>query len=162
MLYFFCTQPDCADGYGSFDSLILDQKGNLYGTTPGGGSDGYGAVFKLAPDGTETVLYSFMGGNDGAAPFAGLLTDKKGNFYGTTADGGGSDSCYYGCGTVFKLAPDGTETVLYRFCSQLECADGTEPSDSLIVDKKGNLYGTTEQGGDGGANGGGIVFKLKK
>jgi len=149
-------------------ALILDRAGNLYGTTSGGGSQncpiGCGVVFKLAPDGTETVLYSFAGKSDGGKPEAGLIQDEAGNFYGTTKLGGmlgckwgNSDN---GCGTVFKLAPDGTETVLYSFTGKN--GTGANPNAGLIRDKAGNLYGTTLRGGDPMATdlGGGIVFKL--
>jgi uncharacterized repeat protein (TIGR03803 family) len=67
--------------------------------------------------GTETVLYSFKGGSDGAAPAAGLILDKAGNLYGTTSRGGGTGCGGNGCGTVFKLATDGTESVLHVFGS---------------------------------------------
>jgi uncharacterized repeat protein (TIGR03803 family) len=110
-------------------------------------------VFKLAPGGTETVLYSFKGGSDGAFPAAGLLADSSGNLYGTASQAGGS-----GNGVVFKLAPGGgTETVLYSFCSLPSCSDGSTPFAGLIADTSGNLYGTTTSGG---ASGNGVVFKL--
>jgi uncharacterized repeat protein (TIGR03803 family) len=103
-------------------TLISDKAGNLYGTTVLGGSsncpDGCGAVFKLAPDGTLTALYDFQGGSDGAQPWGGVIADKQGNLYGTTNYGGGGNctvASSTGCGIVFKLAPDGTETVLYAF-----------------------------------------------
>jgi uncharacterized repeat protein (TIGR03803 family) len=84
--------------------LIADKKGNLYGTVTAGGADNDGAVFELAPDGTEKVLYSFAGGSDGAYAAGGLLMDKKGDLYGTTRNGGGGyDNCSAGCGTAYKL-----------------------------------------------------------
>ena len=111
VLYSFTGGSDGAEPYAG---LILDSTGNLYGTTAGGGASDWGVVFKLAPDGTETVLYSFTGGSDGTGPYAGLILDSAGNLYGTTAGGGASD-----LGVVFKLAPDGTggytETVLHSF-----------------------------------------------
>jgi uncharacterized repeat protein (TIGR03803 family) len=131
--------------------------GNLYGTTFAGGSyvcsGGCGTVFKLTPSGTETVLYRFTGG-DGANPTAGLIADASGNLYGTTELGGGANGCSGGCGTVFKLTPSGTETVLYRFTGG---SDGASPFAALIADGAGNLYGTTFFGG---ASGHGTVFKL--
>jgi uncharacterized repeat protein (TIGR03803 family) len=91
------------------------------------------------------VLHSFAGGTDGAAPFAGLVMDSAGNLYGTTQSGGmvcnGMGS---GCGIVFKLAPDGSESVLHAFKGGL---DGIEPSCTLFADSAGNLYGTTIYGG---------------
>src|SRR5437879_7595359 len=78
-------------------------------------------------------LYAFGGGNDGAYPVSGLIMDKNGNLYGTTYYGGGSGCNGFGCGTVFKIASGGTETVLYRFCSQNNCADGAEPAGGVIM-----------------------------
>ena len=81
----------------------MDKRGNLYGTTDGGGVfgfGGYGTVFKLDPSGNETVLHRFANSPDGANPFAGLIIDKSGNLYGTTLGGGA-----YGYGTVFRIAP---------------------------------------------------------
>jgi len=143
-----------SDGSDPTAGLIMDKKGNLYSTTYSyGGADGFGVVFKLAPNGTETVLYSFTGGSDGSGPYAGLIMDKKRNLYSTTV-GGGSTNCTGGCGTVFKLAPNGTETVLYSFTGG---SDGANPQAVLIADGAGNLYSTTYAGG---ADGAGVVFKL--
>ena len=86
------------DGAYPLAGLIADGAGNLYSTTIDGGADGDGVVYKLAPGGTETVLYSFTGGSDGNGPFAGLIRDKNRNLYSTTI-GGGAD----GDGVVFKL-----------------------------------------------------------
>ena len=127
-------------GDGS-NPLISDRAGNLYGTTSGGGNGGgecgCGTVFKLAPDGTETVLHAFAWGNDGASPQATLLADDAGDLFGTTTEGGGSGCSYEsGCGTVFKLTPDGTETILYAFAGG---SDGADPVGSLVADDAGNL-----------------------
>jgi uncharacterized repeat protein (TIGR03803 family) len=140
------------DGAVPYAGLMADRKGNLYGTTTLGGADDDGVVFRLAPDGTETVLHSFTGGSDGLDPFSGLIADKKGNLYGTTQLGGTCDGTF-GCGTVFKIAPDGSETVLYSFTGG---SDGANPIDSLIADTEGNLYGTAYAGGSGF----GTVFEL--
>ena len=141
------------DGAQPDAGLIADGAGNLYGTTANGGGTNYGTVFKLAPDGMETVLYNFKGyhgGGDGAHPNAGLIADGAGNFYGTTTQGGNAD-----WGTVFKLAPDGTETVLYSFEAG---SDGAEPiGGTLLGDGAGNLYGTAWTAGK---NNNGTVFKL--
>jgi uncharacterized repeat protein (TIGR03803 family) len=101
----------------------------------------------------EKVLHTFSG-TDGGYSEAGLIFDAAGNLYGTTA-GGGNFTGYcsqLGCGTVFELTPNGsggwTETVLYSFCSQRNCTDGSNPAGGLIFDAAGNLYGTTEYGGD--------------
>jgi len=140
-----------SDGEHPQAGLIMDSSGNLYSTTYGGGADGDGVVFRLAPDGTETVLHSFTGGSDGANPFAGLIMDSSGNLYSTTS-GGGPDAR----GVVFKLAPDGTETVLHSFTRR---SGGAFPEAGLIMDSSGNLYSTTESGG---ADKDGVVFKLKE
>jgi uncharacterized repeat protein (TIGR03803 family) len=170
VLHYFCTQTNCADGFGPSGGLIYDQRGNLYGTTAEGGAGkdcfselGCGTVFKLAPEGKETVLHSFCAVYfciDGEFPNAGLVFDPKGNLYGTASGGGALSG-----GLVFKLTPKGKETVLYGFCWQDNCADGASPYAGLIFDQKGNLYGTTRYGGDGAYGcgygcGGGVVFKF--
>ena len=129
----------------------------------GGGGFGCGTVFKLAADGTETVLHAFAGQGDGAEPAGGLVEDQAGNLYGTTnLQGAAGCMVEYdlGCGTVFKLAPNGTETVLHSFAGG---ADGAYPYGGLVADGSGNLYGTTLQGGGSNCSGNscGTVFKLK-
>ncbi|HTV33322.1 MAG TPA: choice-of-anchor tandem repeat GloVer-containing protein, partial [Methylocella sp.] len=126
VLYSFCSKPHCSDGSEPAAVLIFDSSGNLYGTTVYGGTSNAGTVFKLAPDGTETVLHAFKGSpSDGSNPSAGLIFDRSGNLYGTTQFGGTSNA-----GTVFKLAPDGTETVLHAFKGSP--SDGSNPSAGLI------------------------------
>jgi uncharacterized repeat protein (TIGR03803 family) len=138
-------------------SLILDAAGDLYGTTDYGSASGTGTVFKLDSTGKETVLYTFTGTD--VFP-SNLILDASGNLYGTTY-AGGSNGCSgnFGCGTVFKLDPTGTETVLYSFTG---AADGAYPVAGLTMDSAGNLYGTTNEGGGTGCNGGGcgVVFRL--
>jgi uncharacterized repeat protein (TIGR03803 family) len=156
-----------SDGWSPMGALIADQSGNLYGTTWGGGdtncpggSDGCGIVYRIAPDGTEMELYDFHGGShDGEGPEGGLVADATGNFYGTTGAGGHCSWAASGCGTVFRLAPDGTETVLHDFKSG---KDGLGPDAGLVMDKKGNLYGTTFLGGGTycGGSGCGTVFEI--
>jgi uncharacterized repeat protein (TIGR03803 family) len=153
LLYTF-TGGNNTDGAWPFGGLIKDSAGNLYGTTTGGGVYSGGTVFKVAPNGAETVIYAFAGyPNDGSFPGAGLIADSAGNVYGTTAYGGMGNA-----GTVFKLAPNGTETVLYAFTGG---SDGANPAAHLTIDK-GRLYGTTYQGGGTGCfeNGCGTVFNL--
>src|ERR1700722_8275093 len=100
---------------------------------------------------TESVLYTFGLGSDGGYPRAGLIIDKQGNFYGTSYYGG-SLSCKFGCGGVYKLTPSGAETVLYRFSRQPSGpvlkvrVDGAYPASGVILDSQGNLYGTTVAG----------------
>jgi len=159
------TGYQTGDGALPYGGLILDTAGNLYGTTRAGGAysncTNCGTVFKVTPSGTETVLYSFAGPpGDGANPYAGLILDKASNLYGTTAYGGSSSNteCGFGCGTVFKLTPSGTETVLYSFAGPP--GDGANPYAGVVRDKAGNLYGTTYAGGACGSIGCGVVFKL--
>lgn len=153
VLYSFCAQTGCPDGSNPRADLVMDTAGNLYGTTLYGGTSGVGTVFELSPSGTETVLHSFAASHtDGHYPYAGLLMDTTGNLYGTAQSGGAK-----GLGTVFKLSPNGTETLLYSFCVLAACADGYHPRAGLIMDTKGNLYGTAF---DGGAYDAGAVFEL--
>jgi uncharacterized repeat protein (TIGR03803 family) len=146
------------DGIGpGVGALAIDASGNVYGTTDVGGPAGYGTVFKLTPKANgrwkETILHSFTQGANGDHVSAGVVFDQAGNLYGTTI--GGGTQC--DCGVVYKLAPQSSGkwkyTVLHRFTG----ADGAQPDANLIVDDKGNLYGTTATGGAGGA---GVVFEV--
>jgi uncharacterized repeat protein (TIGR03803 family) len=149
VLYSFAF--DGVDGWGPRGMLIRDKNGNLYGTTPGGGVNRGGTVFSLTPDGTEKVLYNFAANaTDGFSPNAELVRDGKGNLYGTTYGGGAN-----GVGTVFKLTANGKETVLYNFVN--DGYDGYQPSAGLVRDGKGNLYGTTL---NGGVLADGAIFKV--
>lgn len=154
--------------------LIRDNAGNFYGTTSYGGDlncnyefnqRGCGVVFKVSATGHETVLHSFSGGSDGALPFGGLVADAAGNFYGATYEGGGGDCFSTGCGTVYKITPTGTETVLYRFAGG---SDGEGPYYvNLAIDQQGSLYGTTLHGGSVGCDASktsscGTVFKIDR
>ncbi len=141
------------DGQNPFSTLIRDSAGNLYGTTSVGGASGMGTVFKLTKKGKLTVLHSFAGGTDGANPYAGLVQDAQGNFYGTTYKGGAG--CQgFDCGTVFKMTPKGKTTVLHAFA----VADGHYPDfGTLVRDAAGSLYGTTYAGGPADM---GVVFKV--
>lgn len=131
-------QGDGASPYGG----VIDKAHNFYGVTLfGGGSCDCGTVYKLAPDGTETVLHIFAGGSDGSYPYEDrLVLDGSGNLYGTAEIGGGSGCGGSGCGVIFKIASDGTETILYPFTGG---TDGGDPVSGLTVDASGNLYGTT-------------------
>jgi uncharacterized repeat protein (TIGR03803 family) len=151
-LHSFAGTPD---GVNPVAGLWRDAAGNLYGTTYYGGTNGgYGTVFKLNGKGKLTLLHSFAGMPDGQNPHARLIRDSAGNFYGTTFYGGAS-----GYGTVFKLDAAGTLTILHSFN---DSPDGAHPIAGLILDKAGNLYGTTSDGGDlsCGFSGCGTVFKL--
>jgi uncharacterized repeat protein (TIGR03803 family) len=138
------------DGGTPDSGLIHDGQGNLYGTTSVGGAFNAGTVFKIAPSGLETVLYSFSGGGDGGLPYASLILDTEGNLYGTTAFGGAAN-----LGTVFQLTPTGAENVLHSFIGG---ADGANPySAGLLRDERGNLYGATYFGGAGTV---GTIFRV--
>jgi uncharacterized repeat protein (TIGR03803 family) len=173
LIYFFLGGGNDVTNPGS--NLIFDAAGNLYGTANRGGNynecsfGGCGAVFELSPTTgtwTETLLHVFQGGSDGANPYAGLVADTSGNLYGATFEGGSSDaqcnSFSSGCGIVFKLAPDGTETILHTFAGAPK--DGNGPQADLFMDGKGNLYGTTDEGGSHTScfenEGCGTVFKV--
>jgi uncharacterized repeat protein (TIGR03803 family) len=166
------------DGESPLASLIFDSKGNLYGIAFGGKA-GYGVAFELTPPSggsgpwNEAVLYTFHSRSDGAYPYAGLIFDSKGNLYGTTSNGGDTSGsnckATRGCGVVFELSPPTggsgmwTETTPYSFTGG---SDGGYPDAGLIFDSKGNLYGTTGQGGNlsgsncSGSSGCGVVFEL--
>jgi uncharacterized repeat protein (TIGR03803 family) len=150
VLYSFTRGEDGGYAYGG---LVQDKADNLYGVTVLGGPQDEGLVYKLASDGKQTVLHSFSGIPDGSTPESGLVLDKAGNLYGTTPFGG------YGPGTIFKLTPKGKETILHNFADGYN--DGAYPYGGVTIDKKGNLYGTTNDGGSGGQQQGpGIIYKL--
>jgi uncharacterized repeat protein (TIGR03803 family) len=181
VLYSFCSVQNCADGNDPTSTVIFDGAGNLYGTACSGGANGqgvpsacaagfngYGIVFELSPKPVggcpsgsntgegwcETVLYSFKSAPDGASPFSGLTFHPSGNLYGTTYAGGS------GMGSVYELSPNGkggwSESVLYSFCAQPKCTDGSHP-DGQLQAANGTFYATTESGGLDAA---GTVFGL--
>jgi uncharacterized repeat protein (TIGR03803 family) len=150
---------------GTPDGGLVWHKGDFYGTTLAGGSHacyssyGCGTVFKITPSGSETILHKFTGyPNDGALPDGLVIID--GDLYGTT-DSGGKYNCgltyYLPCGTVFKLTLSGQERIIYNF-KGVSSHDGSFPNQLVAVG--GNLYGTTQGGGEGGTCGCGTVFKL--
>jgi uncharacterized repeat protein (TIGR03803 family) len=157
------------DGASPNGGLVLDGKGNVYGTTYAGGieggvcgSGGCGAVFELRPPTkiggvwVERVLHRFGGASDGGGPSAGVIFGGSGNLYGTTVGGGAHNSPW---GTVFQLARHlngmWTERLLYTF---QDGKDGSEPRGGLVLDSNGNLYGTAT---GGGTVGGGTIFRLR-
>lgn len=123
------------------------------------------ALTGSAPAATERVLYTFQDGKDGEVPIAGLISDRAGNLYGTTLLGGDlACGVQYGCGTVFELRRvkhSWQELVLYSFAGG---SDGATPHASVILDRKGRLYGTTIAGGGKGCRGSGcgVVFRLTR
>ena len=128
--------------------VILDSQGNVYGANLDGGN-GYGFIFELSPASgggwTLTHLHDFVG-TDGSQPFWTLVMDSSGNLYGTTPAGGTSTACTGGCGVVFELTNNNgvwTETVLHNF----ENKEGSIPGAGLLMDSKGDLYGTASAGG---------------
>lgn len=152
VLHAFNGTPDA--GWPLESDVTLDAAGNLYGTTSGGGASQWGAIYKIDSTGSESVLYSFSGGSDGAIPRSGLIRDAKGNLYGTTSFGPitSTGQCTGStCGVVFKFSPSGSETVLFSFPGRYE------PVGDLLLNQ-GSLYGTTISGGSGDA---GVVFKIK-
>jgi uncharacterized repeat protein (TIGR03803 family) len=143
------TFTGAVGGSSPYAHLTRDSAGNLYGTTYFGGLANAGVVYKLNPNGHETVLYNFAGGADGSNPYAGVIRDRAGNFYGTTVSGGAA-----GYGVVYKLDTAGHETVLHSFAGG---SDGTYPYAGVVRDRAGNLYGTTYEGGTADL---GVVYKL--
>jgi uncharacterized repeat protein (TIGR03803 family) len=144
VLHDFAGAP--GDGADSGADVTLDDLGNIYGTTDFGGSSGDGVIFKLAPDGTETLLHTFTG-PDGSAPDGAVMLTAKGDLYGTTGSGGAS-----GNGVLFKLTAKGKFRKLHDFATN----DGAFLRGRLIRDKLGNIYGTALFGG---TNGDGTVFR---
>ena len=156
VIHRFQGTPNDGSIPGSGD-LIWDQQGNIYGTTINGGQNDLGTVYEVVHSGnqyTESVIHSFSG-PDGAHPYDGIISDGKGNFFGTTVLGG-----LYNFGSVFELSYSPgvgwVETVLYSFQNT---TDGRQPVGGLVMDGSGNLYGTTETGGSGG-QGAGTAFEL--
>ncbi len=149
--------PNSGDGANPVGGLIFDDAGDLYGTTTIGGANNAGAVFELTQTlgtWTETVLYSFTGGDDGGGPLGPVTLDGAGNLYGTTGGAGA-----FGDGVVFELTASSlgwTESVVYAF----QGADGLQPAGALVFDSLGNMYGTTESGGNEEQSGGGVAFEL--
>lgn len=151
---FFTTLAtfDGTNGASPEAALIQASDGNFYGTTIWGGTNGsYGTVFKMAPNGTLTTLYSFCAQSnctDGELPYAALVQGADGDLYGTTAGGGA-----YNDGTVFRITPAGDLRILHSFAG----SDGNDPSAGLVLARDGNFYGTTLYGG---ANNTGTFFKI--
>jgi uncharacterized repeat protein (TIGR03803 family) len=146
VIHAFQGYDDGADPRGP---LVMDKAGNLYGATYSGGPGGQGQIFKIAPDGTKSLFYAFGAfAGDGGFPTAGPIIDPQGNLYGTTLSGGAANA-----GTVYKIAPDGSETILYSFSGK----DGYLPTGGLVRDAAGHLYGITGLGGD---YGGGVIFEV--
>ena len=144
------------EGSQPFGPFVQDTAGNLFGVAKSGGDlkcaefpqAGCGTVFKVATNGTLTVLHAFHGGSGGAVPQGGLLLDAAGNLFGVTSLGGNLEQ-----GTVFKISATGQFTVFHRFTGK----DGSNPNGGLIEDEAGNLFGTAQ---GGGLDAQGTVFEL--
>jgi uncharacterized repeat protein (TIGR03803 family) len=164
-LYDFCPVKGCLDGDLPLGGVTFDVLGNLYGTASGGGAKGAGVLFQLSPISGRwqySIVHSFCADEnsqgecvDGVKPVNGIIFDSAGNMYGTTQLGGTK-----GAGVVFELVDERTgwqENVLHTFCTQARCADGDQPSGTMIFGSVGELYGTTSSGGTDGA---GVVFEI--
>ena len=169
-IYEFKGEPN--DGHIAWGSVVFDKKGNLYGVTFEGGngtlcgnSFGCGTVYELTPPSTsggnwtETLLYSFQGGTDGAFPASALAIDASGNLIGAATQGGSTACSTSGCGTLFELSPPTisggawTETTLHVFTGG---TDGDFPQSNLVLGPGGTIYGS----GFGGAGDNGSIFAL--
>jgi uncharacterized repeat protein (TIGR03803 family) len=154
VIYPFGRHPN--DGAFAIGSLLPTKSGALYITTNGGCSSGDGGVFKLVPSSRRWKMhdvYCFKGEPDGDAPMGGVVSDSKGNLYGTTAVGG-----EYAYGTVYQLTPDHggwLESVIYSFKE----SEARNPVGDLIMDSGGALYGVVQAGGSGECGG---VFRIEK
>jgi uncharacterized repeat protein (TIGR03803 family) len=139
---------DGGDGQNPEDALAMGNDGNYYGTVRLGGANGYGTIVKVTPSGVITTLHSFNGLTDGGEPIGGLVLGRDGNFYGTTYANGANTA-----GTIFKVTPSGTFTLLHTFAGN----DGAGSVATLLLGNDGNFYGTTGTGGVGGA---GTAFRI--
>jgi uncharacterized repeat protein (TIGR03803 family) len=173
VLYSF-DPPGSTDGFTP-GPLIMGSDGNLYGTTQMGGTANEGTVYRLTPAGVETILHSFgtvaanniVDGNDadGEVPTGPLIQASDGNFYGVATFGGGNvdaNGQEINCGTVFKVTPSGSFSVIYTFLGNRKIGgvgpnDGCNPSGTLVQGADGNLHGTTQ---GGGTNSFGTVFSV--
>jgi uncharacterized repeat protein (TIGR03803 family) len=136
------------DGYSPDAALVQGNDGNLYGVTSYGGTNLNGTIFRITTNGVLTTLHAFAGGSDGATAYGSLRQLPDGNLYGTTVSGGA-----YNDGTVFRITPDGTLTILTWF----DGYNGANPQSALVQGSDGALYGTTL---NGGTNGNGTIFRL--
>lgn len=137
---------------GGDNLLIRNSAGDLFGVGCNDTATPNGSLFEMTPTNQLENLYTFTGGSDGANPFGKLSQDAKGNLYGVAASNGA-----HGAGVLYKIDSAGAYSVLYDFCSQANCADGSNPNSWITVDSAGNLYGSTLTGG---TSGNGLVFEI--
>jgi uncharacterized repeat protein (TIGR03803 family) len=138
-----------ATGGWAYGSLTLGADGNFYGMTENGGANSSGSIFKITPTGVFTVLRYFDYMNSGASPWGSLVRAADGNFYGMCSYGGQNFS-----GTIFKITPSGTFTVLKHLNTS---TTGGTPEGDLVQGSDGALYGMTSEGGNYGA---GTLFRI--
>lgn len=162
VIYTFHAGDD--GGVPGLGDLIFDPAGNIYGTTAWGGSSEWGVVYELSPSGqawTEQALYGFTGGADGGEPYGGVVRDARGNLYGGNFTGG-DFSCESGtCGVIYQLVPSAggwTDNTIFTFHDFGDTGVGATPVGGLILDRFGNLYGSTVYGG---SYNGGTVFVMQ-
>jgi uncharacterized repeat protein (TIGR03803 family) len=165
VLHRFCDINGCTkDGFWPNGGLTMNSAGNLYGTTTSGGTFDQGVIYGLEPvqkkkkiKWVETVLYNFCSTNPCPEnPQAGPTIDAAGNLLGTTKNGGQGVEPF---GTLYKLTPGGQFSTLYSFCHNGDpCPDGAFPIDSVVLDASGNIFGTTEIGGN--TDSGGVIFAI--
>jgi uncharacterized repeat protein (TIGR03803 family) len=162
VVYTFCSQANCTDGATPNPNLIVDESGNVYGTTQQGGdrSGAEGVAFEITPAGIDKVLYSFDSLSNGELPQGGLIRDATGNFYGTASAGGDleKNNCGgTGCGLVFELSPTEGQTILFEFVNT-QGWEGKYPYGPLLRDANGDLFGTIQGFGQKTTGG---VFEVK-
>ena len=159
-LYNFCSQKSCTDGAFP-NGLVQASNGNFYGTTVLRGAHYQGTIFAITPTGKFTALYSFCAQTscpDGSHPAGALVQGVDGSLYGLTTNGGFSQFCQYGCGTMFKITLSGQFTSVFDFCAKTNCVEeGRNPMQGLILAPSGDFYGTTSGGGKPQE---GTVFKI--
>jgi len=154
VIHDFCANDPCTDGGHPFSGVSVDASGNLFGALTDGGAYAHGAIFEMQKNGSGwkyILVHSFCSDQDicadGNAPVAAPVMDGAGNLYGTTLAGGSAANR----GSVYKLVPNGSKwtfTSLHAFCAETNCTDGRTPYAGVMVDPNGNLFGTTEAGGD--------------
>jgi uncharacterized repeat protein (TIGR03803 family) len=172
-LHYFCVgSTGCPDGENPDQGLVLSTSGSFYGVTKFGGTNlggsgvtTGGTVFKISSGGVWSKIHDFCAQAecvDGSNPLGPLVQGTDGSLYGVTnsggTGGGSGERCDVGqCGTVYRISPTGTFTILHNFCSQSNCLDGVFPTSGLIQAANGSFYGATS---DGGTNLGGTIYKI--